>query len=338
MQGKNWNEKMAALLAKRNWDMKDWRRATKFDQRAIENLLNTDTTGLPQENLDSIYEATQKAKLDRAMLRFGQPMIIAVWAHKGGTGKSTTVANLSYELSARGYNVLVIDTDSQSDVSSVLYPKYVDYPNINFYDAFTMRDDFAEEGYIKNTEYNGLDIIPGSEKSEALEGTMCLMEERLRIRVWPKCLRSVLEENYYDFILIDMDKTAGMMNKSIFEVADYILSPIEPAIFAVKSLLAIITQIEQSRSAASKLKLLGIFYNKVDMRKKKAFAESMELVDGIAEGQVMNAYIKSDANVENSQKEHLPLGFYNRNSTASKQTAELADEILQRIRKDVEEG
>ena len=338
MQGQNWNEKMAALLAKRKWDMKDWRRATKYDQRAIENLLNTDTTGFPQENLDSIYEATQSAKLDKKMLRFNQPVIIAVWAHKGGTGKSTTVANLSYELSYRGYNVLVIDTDSQSDVSSVLYPQYLEDPNVNFYDAFSMHDDFAEEGYIKNTEYNGLDIIPGSEKCEALEGSMCLMEERLRVKIWPKCLKKIREENYYDFILIDMDKTAGMMNKSIFEVADYVLSPIEPAIFAVKSLLAIITQIEQARVADSKLKLLGIFYNKVDMRKKKAFAESMELVDGVAEGQVLNAYIKSDANVENSQKEHLPLGYYNKNSTASRQTAELADEILQRIRKDMEEG
>ncbi|MCM1561700.1 MAG: AAA family ATPase, partial [Butyrivibrio sp.] len=259
MQVQNWNEKMAALLAKRKWDMKDWRRATKFDQHAIENLLNTDTTGFPQENLDSIYEATQHAKLDKGMLRFDQPVIIAVWAHKGGTGKSTTVANLSYELSKRGYNVLVIDTDSQSDVTSVLYPQYLERPDINFYDAFSMRDDFAEEGYIVSTDYNGLDIIPGSEKCEALEGTMCLMEERLRVKIWPKCLRRIREENYYDFVLVDMDKTAGMMNKSIFEVADYVLSPVEPAIFAVKSLLAIITQIEQSRAADSKLKLLGIF-------------------------------------------------------------------------------
>lgn len=338
MQEQNWNEKMRALLTNRKWDMKDWRRATKFDQHAIENLLNTDTTGLPRENLEAIYEATKKAKLDRKMLRFKQPVIIAVWAHKGGTGKSTTVANLSYELSVMGYNVLVIDTDSQSDVSSVLYPQYLEYPETNFYEAFSMHDDFVEEGYVRNTDYSGLDIIPGSEKCEALEGTMCLMEERLRVKIWPKCLKKIREENYYDFILIDMDKTAGMMNKSIFEVADYVLSPIEPAIFSVKSLLAIITQVEQSRAADSKLKLLGVFYNKVDMRKKKAFAETMGLVDGVADGQVLNTYIKSDANVENSQKEHLPLGFYNKSSTASKQTVELAEEILQRIGMDMEEG
>lgn len=336
MQEQNWNEKMKALLAKRKWDMKDWRRAIKTDQRALENLLAADTTEYPKENLDAIYEATKQAKLDKKMLRFKQPVIIAVWAHKGGTGKSTTVANLSYELSIKGYNVLVIDTDSQSDVSSVLNPCYLEEPEINFYEAFSVHDDLVEEDYIRSTDYNGLDIVSGSEKCEALEATMSLMEERHRAKIWPKCLKKIREENYYDFILVDMDKTAGIMNKSIFAMADYVLSPIEPAFFSMKSLLAILTQVEQSQAAGAKLKLLGVFYNKVDMRKKKAFAETMQLVEGIAEGQVLNTYIKSDANVENSQKEHLPLGYYNRSSAASKQTIALTEEILQRIRKDLE--
>lgn len=336
MQEQNWNEKMKALLEERKWDMKDWRRATKIDQRALENLLGADTTGYPKESLDEIYEITKRAKLDEKMLRFKEPVMIAVWAHKGGTGKSTTVANLSYELSIRGYNVLVIDTDSQSDVSSVLRPCYLEEPEINFYEAFSVYDDFQDDNYIRNTDYNGLDIVAGSEQCEALEATMSLMEERHRAKIWPKCLKKIREENYYDFILVDMDKTAGIMNKSIFEIADYVLSPIEPAFFSMKSLVAVLTQVEQSQMAGHKLKLLGVFYNKVDMRKKKAFAETAELVEGMAEGQVMDTYIKSDANVENSQKEHLPLGYYNRSSAASKQMTALTEEVLQKIQKDLE--
>lgn len=336
MQEQNWNEKMKALLEERKWDMKDWRRATKIDQRALENLLGADTTGYPKESLDEIYEITKRAELDDKMLRFKKPVMIAVWAHKGGTGKSTTVANLSYELSIRGYNVLVIDTDSQSDVSSVLRPCYLEEPEINFYEAFSVYDDFQDDNYIRSTEYNGLDIVAGSEQCEALEATMSLMEERHRAKIWPKCLKKIREENYYDFILVDMDKTAGIMNKSIFEIADYVLSPIEPAFFSMKSLVAVLTQVEQSQMAGHKLKLLGVFYNKVDMRKKKAFAETAELVEGMAEGRVLDTYIKSDANVENSQKEHLPLGYYNRSSAASKQMATLTEEVLQRIQKDLE--
>lgn len=295
-----------------------------------------DTTGLPEDKLDSIYDLTEKGKLAKDMLRFEHPVIIAVWAHKGGTGKSTTVANLSYELSARGYNVLVIDTDSQSDVSSVLYPRYVNEPEKSFYDAFSICEDFVADEYVRSTEYDGLDIVTGSEKCEALEGALCIMEERLRKKKWPKCLRKITEENYYDFVLIDMDKTMGMLNKSILDVADYVLSPIEPNIFSVKSILAVMAQVEQSRAEDAKPKILGIFYNKVDLRKKRALQEAMELVDGISAENVLKTYIKSDANVENSQKEHLPLGYFNRSSAASVQTAALADEILEKIAGDME--
>lgn len=270
------------------------------------------------------------------MLRFEHPVIIAVWAHKGGTGKSTTVANLSYELSTRGYNILVIDTDSQSDVSSVLYPRYVNEPEKSFYDAFSICEDFAADEYVRSTEYDGLDIVTGSEKCEALEGVLCIMEERMRKKMWPKCLRKITEENYYDFVLIDMDKTMGMLNKSILGVADYVLSPIEPNIFSVKSILAVMAQVEQSRAEEAKPKILGIFYNKVDLRKKRALQEAMELVEGISAENVLKTYIKSDANVENSQKEHLPLGYFSRSSAASIQTAALADEILEKIAGDME--
>lgn len=332
---KSWNKRIRDLLSERGWDTKDWRRATKIDQRVLENLLSVDTTGLKAEDmLEQIYDRTEKGEIERNMMRFDHPIIIAVWAHKGGTGKSTTVANLSYELSVRGYNILVIDTDSQSDVSSVLYPKYVNEPGRSFYDAFSICEDFAEDNYIRSTDYDGIEIITGSEKCEALEGVMCVMEESIRKRMWPKCLRHIKKENYYDFILIDMDKTMGMLNKSILDEADYVLSPIEPSIFSVKSILSMIAQVEESQAEESKLKILGIFYNKVDLRKKRAFQETMELVEGISAENVLKTYIKSDANVENSQKEHLPLGYFNRNSTASVQTAALADEILDRIAHD----
>ena len=83
MQEQNWNEKMRALLTNRKWDMKDWRRATKFDQHAIENLLNTDTTGLPWENLEAIYEATKKAKLDRKNLD-GKTLLVGLFRKRHG--------------------------------------------------------------------------------------------------------------------------------------------------------------------------------------------------------------------------------------------------------------
>ncbi len=336
MQKNDWKDRMNTLLKKKGWDIKDWHRATGLNQWQLENLMEMDLSEMDAESLESIYEQAKDAKLDKSMLRFDTPVMIAVWAHKGGMGKSTVVTNLSYELAKKGYNVLAIDTDSQSDMSSVLYPDYIEDPDVSFYNAFLGQEDFKEEGYIMHTEYGGVDVVAGSAECEALEGALCMMSDKIRDKMWKKCLRSVREDNYYDFIIVDMDKTAGVMNKSILSEADYVLAPIESSIFGVKSVPPTIAQIEEMAKTNPKLKLLGVLFNKVDLRKKASMADNLDLVEQIAPQCIFKAFIKNDANVDNSQKEHMPIGYYNGRSPASRQMTELTEEAIERIRKDQE--
>ena len=60
--------------------------------------------------------------------------IIAVANHKGGVGKTTTVASLGSILSKKGYNVLLIDLDAQSNLTTSLSAP-TEGPTI--YDALT---------------------------------------------------------------------------------------------------------------------------------------------------------------------------------------------------------
>ena len=145
-------ESLAKLVSKKKMDMKEWHRAIGLNQWVLEGILDG-TLDIDDEYYNIIYTMTNEAKKLKLM-RFPSPVIIVVWSHKGGTGKSTVASNLSYLFAHRGYNVLAIDADSQSDMSSVLHPAYLNDPERNFYEAFARQSDFMENSYIFHTEYD----------------------------------------------------------------------------------------------------------------------------------------------------------------------------------------
>ena len=53
----------------------------------------------------------------RSSTRMHAPQRIAIFNHKGGTGKTTTSVSIAAGLAARGLRVLLVDTDSQGNVS-----------------------------------------------------------------------------------------------------------------------------------------------------------------------------------------------------------------------------
>lgn len=325
------------LRDEKNWDNKEWHRAIGLEQWILDDIESGEIV-LDNETYETLQGLTEKAK-ELNLMRFTEPKIIVSWIHKGGTGKSTLASNLSYELSRRGYNVLDIDTDSQADLTSVINPEYLDEPDKNFYDCFVLHDDFKK--YISKTKYDNLHIISGSAKSEDLEKTLSTMPVEVRNKIFGMCLSTIMRENYYDFIIVDMDKSAGMLNRAILEKTDYIITPLEASIFSLKALVTIQEQLNIVQETNPKLKLLGMFFNKVDLR-KKGVAEAKELVEEIFPGSMLTNFLKAEANIENSQMEHMPLAVYAKTfgkyTKTTRQFVKLTDEILGRIAESEQEA
>jgi chromosome partitioning protein len=51
--------------------------------------------------------------------------IISVFSHKGGVGKTTFIYNIAFELAERNKKVLLIDADSQMNLTSSIFGKFL---------------------------------------------------------------------------------------------------------------------------------------------------------------------------------------------------------------------
>lgn len=101
--------------------------------------------------------------------KHGRTWYIVVTAEKGGEGKSTTAVNLADMLAAAGYEVLVIDLDSQGNVATSLGLK----PESGIMDMFMGRR--TQRELIRHTRNPRLDIIPGNVDTQGVHGYITSM-------------------------------------------------------------------------------------------------------------------------------------------------------------------
>ena len=96
--------------------------------------------------------------------------ITAIVNQKGGVGKTTTALNLGYALSEKGKEVLLIDFDPQSSLTSALGYNAENKESIKTLMNLVIEEEelIERENYILNIKEN-LDLIPCSLKLFGIE-------------------------------------------------------------------------------------------------------------------------------------------------------------------------
>jgi chromosome partitioning protein len=143
------------------------------------------------------------------------PGVIAVFNHKGGTGKTTTSVSLSAGLAMRGKRVLLVDTDAQGNVGVSFNVKaerslyHVVVMGLAVPDAvFPVRDN--------------LDLIASNETLAAAE--LYLAGRQNRDRVLSRRLESARAA--YDVVVLDCSPSLSLMNQNALVFADSVLVPV----------------------------------------------------------------------------------------------------------------
>lgn len=222
-------------------------------------------------------------------------MIITITNQKGGVGKTTTAHAMCCCLVNKGYKVLAIDTDPQTNLTYTagIIPGMIDY---DLYDVFKAR--VSVKDAILHTKA-GFDIIPGS-----LELTAADMEFAQLGREY--ILKEALEpiQDKYDFIVIDTPPTIGILVSNALTCSNFVLLPMCAEIYSLQGLSRLHKLIESVRKHSnSKLCVDGLLLTKYSQRAivNRQLRDTIEAAAGQLNTKVYRTPIREAVAVKETQ-------------------------------------
>jgi chromosome partitioning protein len=178
----------------------------------------------------------------------------AIFALKGGVGKTTTAINLAYIL-AEEHNkrVLLVDGDAQANATQLLLPKE-NYPGLA---ALLTGDVCHYDELIQPTEISTLDVLPSSDDLWAVDFS-CITKDGSKPFGALLDMRVCIEEDdAYDVMVIDCPPNFSAACVSAIRASDCIIIPILPDAFSAEGMVNLIRQIDSVRAQNPAVRIGG---------------------------------------------------------------------------------
>ncbi len=196
--------------------------------------------------------------------------IIAITNQKGGTGKTTTAINLSAALASLGKKILVVDLDSQSNLTYAFGIKP---------EKGTLAEVLQSKQSLQTiiVEKEGVSIIPSSTSLADVEVSLVNKIGRERF------LKDKLKEiNGFDYIFIDSPPSLSVLTINALNAADEVLIPVEMEILSLQGLSLLLATITEVKKVLNEnLKVSGIIPIKYDSRRKLSEEVLQKMKDGL---------------------------------------------------------
>ena len=247
--------------------------------------------------------------------------VISIANQKGGVGKSTSSQALASTLGFKGKKVLLIDMDSQCNVT---YASGIDSPEKSITDILSQNCEIKDA--VISCKY--YDLLAADEYLTNVE-MEADVEPTLLLKTTIKCLR-----NEYDYVVIDTPPALGRLSYNAITASDYIVIPCEPSIYARTGLAALYRTIQNVQEHYNKnLIVLGILLIKYNNRTVlnrdikemiEEFAEQMNTI-------VFNTSIRESVTVREAQTVRQPLIDYSKKSKPNQDYMKFTEELLQMI-------
>ena len=251
--------------------------------------------------------------------------IIAFANHKGGVGKTTSVANIGAALNQKGQRVLLVDLDAQQNLTSCFLPDgKVEALEVSVYDALVGK---APLPVIPLKD--GLSIVPSG--IELARAEIDLSQKLAREQLLKRLLKPMAEE--YDFILLDCPPSLGIITTNALTAAEALYIPLTAEALPMKGLQMLEAVVEEVKDSINPtLSLSGVFITRYNTRKSlnQIVLETIERKYGSV---VFSTKIRENVAVAEAPLTQQPICDYSPKSKGAEDYENLTMEILNRWKK-----
>ena len=240
---------------------------------------------------------------------------------KGGVGKTTSVINIGAYMAQAGKKVLLVDFDSQGNMSSGVGVSK-DKPTV--YELISGL--VTAEQAIKHTEIASLDAISAS--IDLSGAAIELVDQDEREFFLKKALEPM--QSKYDYILIDCPPSLGILTLNGLVAADAALVPMQCEYFALEGvslLLQTIKKVQKGLNPA--LTIGGIFFTMYDSRTRLANDVVMQ-IKSYFKDTVYSTIIPRNVRLSEAPSHGMPINLYEPTCMGAKSYEKLAGEIIER--------
>lgn len=248
---------------------------------------------------------------------------ITIANEKGGVGKTTTAQQLSIGLAKKGFKVLVVDLDSQRNLSSTLNDSGQQINRV--YDLMTGED-------IKNCIYKtnqNVFIIYGDDRIANAEKIFVEVDS-------PYILKEKLEEvkDLFDYCIIDTPpKSKSIVVVNAMTSSDEVIIPMQANSFSIEGLSKILETFNKVKKVTNKnVEVLGILLTMFDDRAifRRGISKQMQDLSEKIQIPIFKTTIRRGVAIEEAQSQKLNIFDYNSKSNVAKDYQNFVDEVLQR--------